>query len=162
MISGSELENDAIDDEVTDTEWFFLILMTQSFFNGNGLPSQAILSNQPVWITGQKQVLASRCEQARQGQGFGLQRIVCIPFRNGVVELGSTKLIFRSSVVMNQVIFLFDFTNSQPDRAPIIADQTARGDTGPSKAKCNTTAISSSQQVVDKQSKWLTNNLETP
>ncbi|KAM0024147.1 putative transcription factor Nin-like family [Helianthus debilis subsp. tardiflorus] len=151
LISGSEVENDAVDDEVTDTEWFFLISMTQSFFNGDGLPGQAILSNQPVWVTGQKQVLASRCERARQGQGFGLQTIVCIPFRNGVVELGSRELIFQSSVVMNQVRVLFDYTNSQPDLAPIVAHQTARGDTGPSKAKCNTTAISS-QESVDKQS----------
>ncbi|KAF5818866.1 putative transcription factor Nin-like family [Helianthus annuus] len=151
MISGSELETDAID-EVTDTEWFFLISMTQSFFNGNGLPSQATLSNQPGWITGQKQVLASRCEHARQGLAFRLQKMVCIPFRRGVVELGSTELIFQSSGVMNQVRVLFDITNTQPDLAPIIADQTARGDTGLSKAKCNTTAISSSQQLVDKQS----------
>ncbi|KAJ0431488.1 putative transcription factor MYC/MYB [Helianthus annuus] len=39
MISGTSApENDAVDEEVTDTEWFFLISMTQSFVNGSGLP----------------------------------------------------------------------------------------------------------------------------
>ncbi|KAM1610951.1 hypothetical protein ACFXTN_021305 [Malus domestica] len=43
LISGADTsaDDDAVDQEVTDTEWFFLVSMTQSFVNGGGLPGQA-------------------------------------------------------------------------------------------------------------------------
>ncbi|KAM0019001.1 putative transcription factor bHLH family [Helianthus debilis subsp. tardiflorus] len=67
LISGSQMpENDVVDEEVTDTEWFFLISMTHSFVNGDGLPGQAMFSNQPVWIAGRDKLVASHCERARQ------------------------------------------------------------------------------------------------
>ncbi|KAL3329799.1 hypothetical protein AABB24_033920 [Solanum stoloniferum] len=101
--------DDAVDEEVTDTEWFFLISMTQSFVNGNGLPGLAMYSSSPIWVTGTEKLAGSQCERARQAQGFGLQTIVCIPSANGVVELGSTELIFQSSDLMNKVKYLFNF-----------------------------------------------------
>lgn len=39
-----------LEEEVTGTEWFFLVSMTQSFFNGSGLPGQALLAIKPTWI----------------------------------------------------------------------------------------------------------------
>ncbi|KAK4349603.1 hypothetical protein RND71_032358 [Anisodus tanguticus] len=111
LISGVETgsPDDAVDEEVTDTEWFFLISMTQSFVNGNGLPGLAMYSSSPIWVTGTERLAASHCERARQAQGFGIQTIVCIPSANGVVELGSTELIFQSSDLMNKVKVLFNF-----------------------------------------------------
>lgn len=101
--------DEAVDEEVTDTEWFFLISMTQSFVNGNGLPGSAMNSSSPIWVTGGEGLARSQCERARQARGFGLQTIVCIPSANGVVELGSTELIFQSSDLMNKVKHLFNF-----------------------------------------------------
>ncbi|KAK6119501.1 hypothetical protein DH2020_046756 [Rehmannia glutinosa] len=98
---------------VTDTEWFFLISMTQSFVNGSGLPGQALYSSSPVWVTGLDRLAASHCERARQAQGFGLQTLVCIPSSNGVVELGSTELIFQISDLMNKVRILFNFNGME-------------------------------------------------
>ncbi|KAG8374618.1 hypothetical protein BUALT_Bualt10G0014200 [Buddleja alternifolia] len=110
LISGTQATpDDAVDEEVTDTEWFFLISMTQSFVNGSGLPGQALYSSSPVWVTGVERLAASHCERARQAHGFGLQTLVCIPSSNGVVELGSTELIFQSSDLMNKVRVLFNF-----------------------------------------------------
>ncbi|KAI3812720.1 hypothetical protein L1987_17432 [Smallanthus sonchifolius] len=132
MISGSQApENDVVDEEVTDTEWFFLISMTQSFANGNGLPGQAAFTNQPVWVAGCERLMTSHCERARQGQGFGLQTIVCIPSADGVIELGSMELIFQNSDVMKKVRVSFDF-NSGGDMMQINTDQAAGDDTDPS------------------------------
>ncbi|KAD3641514.1 hypothetical protein E3N88_30738 [Mikania micrantha] len=132
MISGTPApENDAVDEEVTDTEWFFLISMTQSFANGNGLPGQAAFNNQPVWLAGSDRLLASHCERARQGQGFGLQTIVCIPSADGVIELGSTELILQNSDVMKKVRVSFDFNNGG-DMMQINTDQAAGDENDPS------------------------------
>ncbi|XP_055821081.1 transcription factor MYC2 [Solanum dulcamara] len=112
LISGTQTgTDDAIDEEVTDTEWFFLISMTQSFVSGSGLPGQALYSSSPTWVAGTEKLAASHCERVRQAQGFGLQTIVCIPSANGVVELGSTELIIQSSDLMNKVRVLFNFSN---------------------------------------------------
>ncbi|GMI71759.1 JASMONATE INSENSITIVE 1 [Hibiscus trionum] len=112
LISGSAVTvDDVVDEEVTDTEWFFLVSMTQSFVNGSGLPGQALLNSSPVWVAGADRLADSMCERARQGQVFGLQTMVCIPSANGVVELGSTELISQSSDLTNKVRILFNFNN---------------------------------------------------
>ncbi|KAL9670932.1 hypothetical protein QQ045_008495 [Rhodiola kirilowii] len=102
--------DDAVNEEVTDTEWFYLISMTQSFVNGDGLPGQAFLSSSPVWVVGEG-LSSSSCERARQSRVFGIQTMVCIPSVNGVVELGSTDLIFHSNDLMTRVRSLFQFPN---------------------------------------------------
>lgn len=133
MISGTQApENDAVDEEVTDTEWFFLISMTQSFINGNGLPGQAAFTNQSVWVAGRERLMASHCERARQGQDFGLQTIVCIPATDGVIELGSTELIYQNSDVMKKVRVSFNFDNNGRDMMQINTDQVAGGENDPS------------------------------
>ncbi|XP_054810292.1 transcription factor MYC2-like isoform X2 [Prosopis cineraria] len=129
LISGSSsFPDDAVDEEVTDTEWFFLVSMTQSFYNGGGLPGQAFLNSSPVWVAGSERLAASTCERARQGQLFGLQTLVCVPSASGVVELGSTELIFQNSDLMNMVRDLFNFNNAEgnslwPSNASTAADQ---------------------------------------
>ncbi|TKY70013.1 Transcription factor MYC2 [Spatholobus suberectus] len=116
LISGSSaVASDDVDEEVTDTEWFFLVSMTQSFVNGGGLPGQAFFSSNPVWVTGADRLTASACERARQGRVFGLQTLVCIPSANGVVELGSTELIYQNPDLMNKVKVLFNFSNNNFD-----------------------------------------------
>ncbi|MED6133012.1 hypothetical protein PIB30_024386 [Stylosanthes scabra] len=118
LISGpSASADEAVDEEVTDTEWFFLISMTQHFVSGTGLPGQAFFNSSPVWLAGPDRLLASGCDRARQGQSFGIQSIVCIPSANGVVELGSTELIFQNADLMSKVKVLFNFSNSSGDVA---------------------------------------------
>ncbi|KAF7829228.1 transcription factor MYC2-like [Senna tora] len=124
LISGSSApSDDAVDEEVTDTEWFFLISMTQSFVNGDGLPGQAFYTSTPVWLTGGERLSSCSCERARQGLGFGLRTLVCIPSANGVVELGSTELIFQNSDLMNKVKVLFNFSNPEANSWPLTTDQ---------------------------------------
>ncbi|XP_043695716.1 transcription factor MYC2-like [Telopea speciosissima] len=132
LISGVPASSDdAVDEEVTDTEWFFLVSMTQSFVNGVGLPGQAFFSSTPVWLAGSERLANSSCERARQGQVFGLQTIVCIPAANGVVELGSMESIYQSSDLMNKVRVLFNFNNLEMGSWPAAA-QTDQGENDPS------------------------------
>ncbi|GMN30615.1 hypothetical protein TIFTF001_002872 [Ficus carica] len=120
LISGSApITDDSVDEEVTDTEWFFLVSMTQSFVNGGGLPGQAFFNSTPVWVAGADSLAASTCERARQGQIYGMRTIVCIPSENGVVELGSTEVIFQSSDLMNKVRVLFNFSNMESGSWPL-------------------------------------------
>ncbi|GLT34732.1 hypothetical protein SLA2020_092310 [Shorea laevis] len=133
LISGSSpTTDDAVDEEVTDTEWFFLVSMTQSFVNGNGLPGQAFLESRPIWVAGKDRLATSLCERARQGQVFGLQTMACIPSANGVVELGSTEVISQSSDLMNKVRVLFNFNNCMEAGSWLMSTNPDQGENDPS------------------------------
>jgi transcription factor MYC2 len=133
LISGSTTsQDDAVDEEVTDSEWFFLVSMTHSFMNGSGLPGQALYNNSPVWVSGSERLASSMCERARQGQVFGLQTMVCIPSANGVVELGSTELIYQSADLMNKVKVLFNFNNMEVGSWPMNGNNQDQGENDPS------------------------------
>nr|AAY90122.1 basic helix-loop-helix transcription factor protein [Rheum australe] len=126
LISGSSSpQNDAVDDDVTDTEWFFLISMTQAFPFGVDLPGQAILGSNPIWAYGSDRLAGSPWDRARQGAAFGLQTIVCIPSGTGVLELGSTELVFNSSVLMNKVRVLFNFGSGDASLLTAAASSSA-------------------------------------
>ncbi|CAH2034995.1 unnamed protein product [Thlaspi arvense] len=114
LISGAPAD-DAVDEEVTDTEWFFLVSMTQSFACGSGLAGRAFSTSNAVWVSGSDQLSGSGCERAKQGGVFGMQTIACIPSANGVVELGSTEQIRQSSDLMNKVRILFNFDGGAGD-----------------------------------------------
>nr|WKE35193.1 basic helix-loop-helix family protein [Rosa persica] len=150
LISGADntAEDDVVDQEVTDTEWFFLVSMTQNFVNGGGLPGQAFFQSNPVWVSGPDRLAASSCERARQGQVFGLQTMVCVPTANGVVELGSTELIYQSADLMNKVRVLFDFNNLEVGSWPMggAADQ---GENDPSSLWINDNPASTIEVVKD-------------
>ncbi|KAL0913377.1 hypothetical protein M5K25_016835 [Dendrobium thyrsiflorum] len=109
--------DDAVEEEVTDSEWFFLVSMTQSFVNGTGIPGHVFFSGAPSWIAGGDRLAVAHCERALQAQTFGIQTMVCVPVANGVVELGSTDTIFHSAEIMSKVKVVFSFNSSENSAA---------------------------------------------
>ncbi|KAM0934134.1 putative transcription factor bHLH family [Dioscorea sansibarensis] len=129
---GSSPPDEAVDEEVTDTEWFFLVSMTQSFVNGGGIPGQALFAGSTMWIAGAERLATAPCERARQAQVFGIQTMVCVPVGSGVVELGSTVLIYHSVEIMNKVRSLFSFNALEMSPSgPFFAPQVAATVTTP-------------------------------
>ncbi|GJN20196.1 hypothetical protein PR202_gb07542 [Eleusine coracana subsp. coracana] len=127
LISGAAAAPDeAVEEEVTDTEWFFLVSMTQSFPNGSGLPGQALFAGQPTWIA--SGLSSAPCERARQAYVFGLRTMVCVPVGTGVLELGSTDVVFHTAESMGKIRSLFGgggagFVQQQPPQQQGAADQ---------------------------------------
>jgi transcription factor MYC2 len=104
LISGSvpSATDEAVDEEVTDTEWFFLVSMTQSFVNGMGLAGQAFFNTSPVWVTGADRLVGSTVSSngvVVEGWIFqSLDRRREETSANGVVELGLPDLQKVSSI----------------------------------------------------------------
>ncbi|KAK1325089.1 Transcription factor MYC2 [Acorus calamus] len=48
FVSGSPVAT--VNEKVTDTEWFFLLSMTQFFVNGEGLPGRAFFTGPLIWV----------------------------------------------------------------------------------------------------------------
>ena len=126
MICGSNVytlgDDIFLSQDVPDTEWFFILSMFYSFVKGGGLPSHAFLHSSPVWVAGADRLAGLPCDRTRWGQSLGLQTMVCIPWANGVVELGSTELIFHGLHeldLIKQVRDLFKFSSTKMSSWPI-------------------------------------------
>ncbi|KAG6510527.1 transcription factor MYC2-like [Zingiber officinale] len=151
---GSSGADEAVDEEVTDTEWFFLVSMTQSFVNGCGLPGQVFCAGSPSWIAGAARLAAAPCERACQAQLFGLQTMVCVPVGSGVLELGSTDVILHSAEIMGQIHANFN----SPDTPPAAAAAAAVGGASSSWLTPQSAAVTSAPELgeTDPSVLWLT------
>ena len=96
LVNLSLLNSGSVDEqELTDTEWVFLASKMLSFVNGSDLPGKAFITSNPVWVPSVRSLASSPYDRARQGQHSGLQTMMCVPFKIGVVELGSTELLLQ-------------------------------------------------------------------
>lgn len=108
IVDGSSEDAIDVNDEVTDTEWFFLVSMTHSFGRDDGVLGKAYFSGSPMWLACVG-ISGSTRERVVQAGGFGIQTMVCFPVMGGVVELGSTEIIHQNVDIENKVRFLFPF-----------------------------------------------------
>ncbi|XP_031501902.1 transcription factor MYC2-like [Nymphaea colorata] len=118
LISGGPPPPDepgVVDEEVTDSEWFYLISMTQSFSSGTGLAGYALLSRQAAYLAGAERLAGSSCDRVRQAHTLGFQSMICIPAGNGVVELGSTELVGANLHLIDKVKAAFAVEEFDPD-----------------------------------------------
>ncbi|XP_020573641.1 transcription factor MYC2-like [Phalaenopsis equestris] len=99
----------AIDEEVTDTEWFFLISMTHSLVAPTFLPIQAQMSGETIWISGYNRLIDTQCDRAHQAAALGIRTMACIPVAGGVLELGSTNEVFENLETISRVRDSFGF-----------------------------------------------------
>ncbi|KAG0589782.1 hypothetical protein M758_1G045200 [Ceratodon purpureus] len=95
-------------EDVSDTEWFYLVSMAHSFAQGVGTPGLALKSRQHVWLEEADKASNQVCTRANLAKMAGIQTILCVPTMNGVVELGSTDLIRERWEVVEHVRMVFE------------------------------------------------------
>ncbi|KAF7810300.1 Transcription factor GLABRA 3 [Senna tora] len=96
-------------EDLTDTEWYYLVCMSFVFNVGQGLPGRVLVNGQPIWVHNAH--IAEKCIHSgtilifpyltifiqvnlvTSQLGLGIKTVVCFPFLEGVVELGTTDLI---------------------------------------------------------------------
>ncbi|KAF1874021.1 hypothetical protein Lal_00041462 [Lupinus albus] len=75
-------------EDLTDTEWYYLVCMSFVFNIGQGLPGRTLANDRPIWLCNAHStdcIIFSRSLLAKT--------VVCFPFMEGVVELGTTDLV---------------------------------------------------------------------
>ncbi|XP_047150679.1 transcription factor MYC2-like [Vigna umbellata] len=97
LILGTSAIPDDLDQDITDTEWFFFLSIAHNSVNTSGLLGQAFFTSNTVWATGPELLSEPACQRARRLHEFGFQTMVCIPWLNGVVELASTDVVLPKS-----------------------------------------------------------------
>nr|AWV96622.1 mutant beta-helix-loop-helix transcription factor [Phaseolus vulgaris] len=77
-------------EDLTESEWFYLMCVSFSFPPGVGLPGKAYARRQHVWLTGANEVDSKTFSRAILAKSARIQTVVCIPLLDGVVEFGTT------------------------------------------------------------------------
>lgn len=131
---------DALDADVTDTEWFYLVSMLYSFPLGTGTPGKAFASSGHVWLHGAQSRPDCPCPRAQLAQRFGIRTILCIPIGNGVVELGSTSLLTEDPTLIHGITSVFS-TRFRPQpplvqKALFPSSSSGTGESAVSSASC--------------------------
>nr|QEA69212.1 MYC36 [Hevea brasiliensis] len=85
-------------EDLTDTEWYYLVCMSFVFDIGQGLPGRTLAIAQPIWLYN-----AHYADSKAFSRSLLAKTVVCFPFLRGVVELGVTELIMEDPSLIQHV-----------------------------------------------------------
>nr|BAA75513.1 MYC-RP [Perilla frutescens] len=80
-------------EDLTDTEWYFLVCMSFVFNVGQGLPGRSFAKNDTIWLRNAHLADTKLFSRSLLAKSASLQTVVCFPHLGGVVELGTTELV---------------------------------------------------------------------
>lgn len=78
-------------EDLTDTEWYFLVCMSFVFNTSQGLPGRTLAKNQVTWLCNAHQADSKVFPRSLLAKSASIQTVVCFPHLGGVVELGVTE-----------------------------------------------------------------------
>ncbi|CAN6481990.1 unnamed protein product [Victoria cruziana] len=102
-------------EDLTESEWFYLMCISFSFPPGVGLPGKALARRQHVWLTGANEADSKSFSRAILAKSARVQTVVCIPLTDGVLELGTTEKLEEDLGLVNHAkSFFVDESQSNP------------------------------------------------
>ncbi|CAM8923164.1 unnamed protein product [Rhodiola kirilowii] len=105
-------------EDLTESEWFYLMCVSFSFPLGVGLPGKAYARRQHVWLTGANEVDSKVFSRAILAKSARVQTVLCIPLVDGVVEFGSTEMIQEDVGLVRHVKSFFNDYNQSHHTTP--------------------------------------------
>ncbi|XP_074347829.1 transcription factor BHLH42 isoform X4 [Apium graveolens] len=94
-------------EDLTESEWFYLLCVSFSFPLGVGLPGKAYVKRRHLWLKGANEASSKLFIRAILAKSAGVQTVVCIPLLDGVVELGTTDKVQEKTELIQQVKNIF-------------------------------------------------------
>nr|AGL98426.1 bHLH1 [Tulipa fosteriana] len=80
-------------EDLTDMEWYYVVCMSFTYNPGEGLPGRALASNQHIWVTNASFADSQIFSRSILAKSASVQTVVCFPFMDGVLELGTSELV---------------------------------------------------------------------
>nr|QWW25995.1 bHLH1 [Actinidia chinensis] len=111
-------------EDLTESEWFYLMCVSFSFPPGVGLPGKAYAKRQHVWLTGANEVDSKVFSRAILAKSARVQTVVCIPLLDGVVELGNTERVQEDIGFIHQVKSFFIDHHPPPPPKPALSEHS--------------------------------------
>ncbi|KAI3439436.1 BHLH domain-containing protein [Psidium guajava] len=113
-------------EDLTETEWFYLMCVSFSFPSGIGLPGKAYARRQHAWLTGANEVDSKTFSRAILAKSARIQTVVCIPLLDGVVEFGTTERVQEDISLVNHVkTFFVDHHPPHPPKPALSEHSTS-------------------------------------
>uniref|UniRef100_A0A1J3FLT1 Transcription factor EGL1 n=1 Tax=Noccaea caerulescens TaxID=107243 RepID=A0A1J3FLT1_NOCCA len=94
-------------EDLTDTEWYYLVCMSFVFDIGEGIPGGALANGEPIWLCNAHTADSKVFTRSLLAKSASLQTVVCFPFLGGVLEIGTTEHIPEDLNVIQCVKTLF-------------------------------------------------------
>ncbi|XP_072987383.1 transcription factor EGL1-like isoform X1 [Typha latifolia] len=94
-------------EDLTDTEWYYLVCMSFTFVPSQGLPGKALASNQHIWLNNAQFADSNTFSRSLLAKSASIQTVVCVPFMGGVLELGTSELVSEDPSLIQQVTTSF-------------------------------------------------------
>uniref|UniRef100_A0A5B7AIY1 Putative myc-like anthocyanin regulatory protein n=1 Tax=Davidia involucrata TaxID=16924 RepID=A0A5B7AIY1_DAVIN len=82
-------------EDLTETEWYYLVCMSFVFNIGQGLPGRTLAKGQPIWLCNAHYADSKVFSRSLLAKSASIQTVVCFPFLGSVVELGVTELVLE-------------------------------------------------------------------
>ncbi|XP_010545177.1 PREDICTED: truncated basic helix-loop-helix protein A [Tarenaya hassleriana] len=130
-------------EDLTESEWFYLMCASFSFPPPSGLPGKAYARKQHVWLSGANEVDCKTFSRSILAKSAKIQTVVCIPLLDGVVELGTTDKVEED---LGFIYHIKSFFNDQP---PPPASKPALSEHSTSNPSSLPPTISYSEPFVD-------------
>nr|CAA07615.1 GMYC1 protein [Gerbera hybrid cultivar] len=90
-------------EDLTDTEWYFLVCMTFEFTKGQGLPGRTLAKNTASWLCNAHFADSKVFSRSLLAKSASIQTVVCFPYLEGIVEFGITEKVLEEQNIIKQI-----------------------------------------------------------
>ncbi|XP_044964686.1 transcription factor BHLH42 isoform X2 [Hordeum vulgare subsp. vulgare] len=94
-------------EDLTETEWFYLMSASYSFPPGVGLPGRAFARGGHVWLSRANEVDSKAFSRAILAKSAGIKTVLCIPIVDGVLEIGTTEKVEEDIGLVQYAMAIF-------------------------------------------------------
>lgn len=101
-------------EDLTDTEWYYLVCMSYTFAPGVGLPGRTLANGRLIWLCQANEADSKVFPRALLAKSASIQTVVCIPLADGVLEFGTTEVEREDPGLVQRTISFFFW--STPNR----------------------------------------------
>ncbi|KAK4731929.1 hypothetical protein R3W88_024917 [Solanum pinnatisectum] len=111
-------------EDLTESEWFYLMCVSFSFPPPIGLPGKAYSKKHHIWIMGANEVDSKVFCRAILAKSARIQTVVCIPLLDGVVELGTTERVQEDIGFIHHVKSFFNEQQQAQPPKPALSEHS--------------------------------------
>ncbi|CAA0832095.1 Transcription factor EGL1, partial [Striga hermonthica] len=126
-------------EDLTESEWFYLMCVSFSFALGVGLPGKAYVKRQYMWLT-----RANEVDSKIFSRAILAKTVVCIPLLDGVLELGTTEKVQENISLIRRVKSFFSHEGPNPNNyqpRPVPSEHSTSGPPVHSEAHFNSPVL---------------------
>lgn len=90
-------------EDLADAEWYYLVCMSFIFNIGQCLPGQSLATGKLIWLCNAHCADSKVFSRSLLAKSASIQTVVCFPFLDGVIELGTTDPVLEDPNLIQHV-----------------------------------------------------------